>query len=543
MEGPAAAPLPASRRGRPAYGDDEPIAAFATPPGESALAVIRCSGKNAVELVSLVFSRPQKLREAPAHSVLHGWIAEIRERSGGRGSDGPGGGNGAAQNGGGDRAPEKIDEVLIAVYRAPKSYTGEESLDISCHGGFAAGQGIMRALRTAGFRDALPGEFTFRAFMNGKLDLTRAESVMELVSAPSDVSRRHAVSRLSGALEAEIRGVKNLLVEVLAGTELFLDYSEDELETGSAEAMGLLPERLKAEKALDRLEKLAASWAMEQLCRDGVLAVIAGRPNAGKSSIFNLLLKEERSIVTEIPGTTRDWIEGRISLEGFPLRLMDTAGIRDSGDGRGTDPVERIGMDRSRELINKADLILYVIDGAGGLTEGDRTFLEAYGSVPADEPQCRNKEEPNRHPAASRGNDRPGKKPPLIMIWNKADIAPAVPGADPPGGDMTAVSAKTGYGLPELIAALKTALAGIAGKDWERSAAGTPGIGTARQKELIDRARIAAGDALSLSAQGEALDLIAPLLREAVNALGEITGEVSTAEILETMFSRFCVGK
>jgi tRNA modification GTPase len=506
MEKTAGPPLPGSRGGRPFYGDEGPIAAFATPLGESALTLIRCSGKNAVELAASVFSRPQKLREAPANSVIHGWIA----------------------------APEKIDEVLIAVYRAPKSYTGEEGLDISCHGGLAAGQAVMGALRAAGFRDALPGEFTLRAFLSGKLGLTQAESVMELVSARGDWGRRRAVGRLSGALETEIRAVKNLLVEVLAGTELFLDYSEDELETGGAEALGLLPERPRAEEALDRLEKLAASWTMERLWREGFLAVIAGRPNAGKSSLFNLLLREERSIVTEIPGTTRDWIEGWLSLEGFPLRLMDTAGLRESAAGPGTDPVERIGMERSRELIEKADLLLYVIDGAGGLSEGDRSFLETYGAA----------EPPGRGGESPAGSAPGGKKPPLFIIWNKADIAPAPPPAGEfPGGKPLALSANTGRGLPELIAALTAALPEIAGGDWEKTSPESPGIGTARQKELIDGARAAVGDALSLSAQGEALDLIAPLFREAVNALGEITGEVSTAEILETMFSRFCVGK
>jgi tRNA modification GTPase len=496
-------PLPASREGRPSYGDERPIAAFATPPGESALTLIRCSGKNTVELAAAVFSRPQKLRAAPANSIVHGWIT----------------------------APEKIDEVLIAVYRAPKSYTGEEGLDISCHGGLAAGHAVMGALRAAGFRDALPGEFTLRAFLNGKLGLTQAESVMEIVAARGDMGRRRAVGRLSGALEAEIRAVKRQLVEVLAGTELFLDYSEDELETGGAEALGLLPERHRAEEALARLDKLAASWAMERLCRDGALTVIAGRPNAGKSSLFNLLLREERSIVTEIPGTTRDWIEGWLSLEGFPLRLMDTAGLRESG-GPGADPVEQIGMERSRELIEQADIILYVVDGAAGLSGGDRAFLDAHAA-----------------------RNAPGEKaPPLIIVWNKADIAPP-PAGTFPGGRPLSLSAQTGQGLPDLIAALSAALGGIAGGDWEPGApdsSGTslgespgdsPGIGTARQKELIATAQAAVGDALSLSAQGEALDLIAPLLREAVNALGEITGEVSTAEILETMFSRFCVGK
>jgi tRNA modification GTPase len=483
----------------PAYGGDEPIAAFATPLGESALTLIRCSGQNTLELASSVFSRPQKLREAPSNSLIHGWIVEPRETcAGGKGG-------------------EKVDEVLAAVYRAPKSYTGEESLDISCHGGFAAGQGVMQALHAAGFRDALPGEFTFRAFMNGKLDLTRAESVMELVSAKSDAGRRRAIGRLSGTLEAEIRQVKTLLVEVLAGTELFLDYSEDEFEAPKAEALGLLPEGSRAEEALDRLEKLSASWSLEQLCREGLLAVIAGPPNAGKSSLFNLLLREERSIVTEVPGTTRDWIEGWLSLEGFPIRLMDTAGLRDSGAGPEADRVEKIGMERSRELIEKADLLLYVVDGAGGFTGGDRAFLREYGE----------------------GSGSPPDKPRLIVIWNKTDLAPLPPAEKVPGGDLLGLSAKTGQGLAELVLSIKSALGALAGGGLEPET----GIGTSRQKNCIDGALAALKEALSLSARGEALDLIAPLLREAVNALGEITGEVSSAEILETMFSRFCVGK
>jgi tRNA modification GTPase len=420
---------------------------------------------------------------------------------------------------GGLKEAEKIDEVLAAVYRAPQSYTGEDSLDISCHGGLAAGRGVMRALRAAGFRDALPGEFTFRAFMNGKLDLTQAESVMELVSAKSDAGRRRAVGRLSGALEAEIRRIKTLLVEVLTGTELFLDYSEDELEVRGAEALGLLPERFKAEEALGRLEKLRASWTLEQLCREGVLAVIAGQPNAGKSSLFNLLLREERSIVTDIPGTTRDWIEGWLTLEGFPLRLVDTAGLRDSGAGPAADGVEKIGMERSRELIEQADLLLYTIDGDRGFTEADRAFLREYGAGDASGP--------------------PRDKPRTLVIWNKTDLAP--PGASP-GGAALAVSAKTGQGLAELVRAISAALEAMFGGGLEGAGRET-GIGTIRQKDCIDGALAALQDALSLSAQGEALDLIAPLLREAVNALGEITGEVSTAEILETMFSRFCVGK
>ena len=459
------------------YGDDCPIAAFATSPGWSALTLIRCSGKGALELAATVFSPGEKLLQAAGNTILHGWIVSHNE---------------------------KIDEVLVSVFRAPKSYTGEDSLDISCHGGIAAGRGVMAVLRAAGFRDALPGEFTFRAFMNGKLDLTRSESVMELVSARTDTSRSHAVSRLSGTLEKEINEIKQKLVEILSRAEIFLDYSEDEIGADTDEVAGRLPGQDHAREVLARLHKLAASWQRERLYQEGILAVIAGRPNAGKSSLFNLLIKEERSIVTEIPGTTRDWIEAWVSIEGIPVRLADTAGLRESHD-----PVEKIGVERSRDLLDAAELVLYVIDGEAGITGEDRDFI---GELQTAQ----------------------GKQ--VLVIWNKADIAPAT--TDIAG---ISVSAKTGEGITELTRAIAKAIEVRAGTATDHSQ--TAAIGSERQKNLVEAAATAVEEALLLAGREEPLDIIAPLLREAVNSLGEITGEVSTADILEEMFSRFCVGK
>jgi len=464
-----------------AYGDNSPIAAFATSVGNSALTLIRCSGKNSIDLISPLFA-PQKIKDAQGNTVIHGWIVLDNE---------------------------KIDEVIVSVFRAPKSYTGEDSLDICCHGGPAAGRALMAALKSAGFRNALPGEFTFRAFMNGKLDLTKAESVMELVSAKTETGRRHAVTRLSGSLETEINEIKKTLVELLAGAEIYLDYSEDEISADADEADGKLPNQETALAALARLQKLSASWQIERIYQEGVTVVIAGRPNSGKSSLFNALLKEDRSIVTEIPGTTRDWIEAWVSVEDIPVRLIDTAGLRESADS-----VEKLGVQRSRELLKEAELVLYLIDGAQGVTKEDSDFIA--GHINEDGRQT------------------------LLLLWNKADLVPLPQNFEFADNSIISVSAKTGEGLAGLYAALASAIQGQAGfTEHDLSAA----IGTQRQKKLVDTSAASLEEALTLARREEPLDLIAPLLREAVNALGEITGEVSTADILEEMFKRFCVGK
>ncbi|MDR0707698.1 MAG: tRNA uridine-5-carboxymethylaminomethyl(34) synthesis GTPase MnmE [Treponema sp.] len=460
------------------YGDDSPIAAVATPPGQGALAVIRTSGKNAIELLAERFSAPRKLTTAAGNTIVYGWIL------------------------GKDRS--RLDETLVSVYRAPKSYTGEDGADISCHGGYAVAKAALETLHDAGFRDALPGEFTFRAFMNGKLDLTRAESVMEIVSAKTDKAHAGAVRRLSGDLETEIRAIKEKLVRVLAGAELFLDYSEDEFaEADADERSGMLPQRELAREALAELRELAASFHIENLYQEGALAVIAGRPNAGKSSLFNRLLKEDRAIVSESPGATRDWLEAWIAVEGIPVRLADTAGIRDSSDA-----IEKNSVERSIELIKCADVILYIVDGTVGLVDEDKRLLHS--------------------------EEIAGK--PLIMVWNKDDVARDM--TDPPAG-VERVSAKTGKGVPNLPARIAEALAGRKAD----AEGGRIGVASARQKALIDKAVEQVVDALDMADKGRALDIIAPSLREAVDCLGEITGEVSTADILEVMFSSFCVGK
>ncbi|MCX7949760.1 MAG: tRNA uridine-5-carboxymethylaminomethyl(34) synthesis GTPase MnmE [Treponemataceae bacterium] len=510
---------------RPTYGDEQPIAAYATPLAESALTLIRTSGKESIHQLARVFSRPDRLRTSEGNRILHGWI-QTEEGT-------------------------KLDEVLLMVYRAPHSYTGEDGVDISCHGGYAAARAVMQALLSVGFREALPGEFTFRAFLHGKLDLTRAESVLEMVQARTDEARRHAVDRLLGKLEAEIRSIKEQLMTALAATELFLDYSEDDgvsliaqegKDTGGSlpeqlEAAGRMPDRPLVVEAQHRLRDLARSYQRERLYTEGALIAIAGPPNAGKSSLFNQLVKEERSIVTDIPGTTRDYIEAWISIEGIPIRLVDTAGLRDAQD-----PIEQIGVARSKSILQRADAVLYVLDGTVGISEEDHLFLEQYRRI-AQGPY---EKSPDQEEISE---NRKGKELPLCIVWNKADMAPLTNQKEaslrqalgPLLGSVPVcvVSALTGTGIPELAEKM-VPLLGVEKKEVSEQSVG---IGSVRQKERIERALAAVEEALVLDSQGEPLDIIAPLLREAVDALGEITGEVSTADILETMFSRFCVGK
>jgi tRNA modification GTPase len=470
------------------YGNREPIAARAT--GRGALAIVRTSGDGSLDLLARVFSRPRTLLDAPGNTVIHGWIVDPEKT---RPSE----------------TARQVDEVLVSVYRSPKSYTGEDGADISCHGGDAAVKAVLETLTKAGFSGALAGEFTFRAFINGKLDLTRSESVMELVSAKTGAAAERALRRLSGVLERELHEIREKLLESLSAAEIFLDYPEDEID---GEAGGLLPRREAAEEALGRLETLAASYRRERLYREGAAVVIAGKPNAGKSSLFNALLREDRSIVTETPGTTRDWIEASLSVEGIPVRLIDTAGLRE----KSADPIEEIGVGRSLEMAEDADIIIYVIDGTAGVSDEDRAFLSAQGA----------------------------KK--IIPVWNKTDIAPPDSRSEfRPGGTLlpekpVAVSAKTAEGIETLCAVLAARLLDPSAEDFDSRSAG---LGSERQKDLVDTAVSSLKEALSLADKREALELVAPFLREALNAVGEITGEVSTADILEAMFSRFCVGK
>ena len=442
---------------------DDPIAALATPAAPSALAVIRVSGPGSLAMLSRLLRGGPGLEGLPGHSVH---LRTIRDQE------------------------EDVDQVMVAVYRAPRSYTGEDGAELFCHGSMPVIQRLLALLAREGFRPAGPGEFTQRAFLNGRMDLTRAEAVNEIVRARTDKARGLALQRLSGAIEGQIRAARERLVGIRAALEVGIDYPDDEEGAAPFEASGL-------EEATRILEGLVRTYRRGRIYQEGVTAAIAGATNSGKSSLFNLLLRQERAIVSDIHGTTRDYLEGMVSVEGIPVRLFDTAGLRPSAD-----PLEIEGMRRAEEVVRAADAVVYIVDSQVGVSQADEAFLASLGS-------------------------------PGIRVWNKVDLTPTL---TPPG--FIAISAVTGEGVDRLERAIAAAaLAGTSGE------AGEPLIDSERQRDCIERALESLERFRGDREKGTSPDLLAVDLAEALSALGEITGEVTSAEILDRMFSDFCVGK
>jgi tRNA modification GTPase len=452
------------------YNFEDPIAALATPWGASALAVIRTSGRGTVELLSRFFSRGEALRRAEGYSVVRGTLLD--------GEDG-----------------EPVDDIVVAVFRAPFSYTGEESAELYIHGSLPGIQRILEILGRKGFRMANPGEFTLRAFLNGKLDLTRAEAVNEIVQAKSDQAHLLALHRLAGSIENRILELRDELLMIMGEVELQLDYSEDEGEAEEREPPleGLRSIRMKC-------LSLADTYKTGRLFQEGVRVALGGRTNAGKSSLFNLFLKEDRAIVSEVHGTTRDYIEGWINLEGLPVLLYDTAGLRIAAD-----EVESEGVRRTEQVLTAADIVLYLVDSTVGINEEDEERM--------------------------RELERNGIA--CLKIWNKTDLS----GGEVPE-EYIALSVVTLQGFGDVEKAVRNrALRDLSVKTEECV------IDSLRQKELLDRAvrdLDLAGESIANDAP---LDMIAVDLKDALDALGEIVGEVTSADILDAIFSNFCVGK
>ena len=483
------------------------IAAIATAPGEAGLAVLRVSGPDALTLADRMFAPAGaadapggagRLARAPSHTLHHGWA--VWPGSGGRANERDSGGVGEP----GTEAGERLDEVVVALFRAPRSYTREDVVELSCHGGARSAHRLLAALLAAGARLARPGEFTLRAFLNGRIDLAEAEAVADLIHAATDAAHRLALSQLGGALSRELAGVRERLADAVAEVEARVDFAED---VGGIE----VPAHVVAAIAEveDELSRLLDGAAWARAVREGVRVPIVGRPNVGKSSLFNALVGEERSIVTALPGTTRDRVSEAIELDGVRVTLSDTAGLRESAG-----PVETIGIERARAALAASPLALWVVDGSAALHSEDRAIAGAFAG-----------------------------KPVLVAI-NKADRSAAfdadavlgvLEGAAPP---TVRVSALTGAGIPALKGELSRLLGG--GSNGTRLGAAT---GNPRHTEALGRGRASLGRARDAAQQGMPGEIVALELREALAAVGEVTGDAVGEDILARIFSRFCVGK
>ncbi|HJT51534.1 MAG TPA: tRNA uridine-5-carboxymethylaminomethyl(34) synthesis GTPase MnmE [Nitrosospira sp.] len=460
-------------RGRAASDDTlDIIAAIATPPGRGGIGVVRVSGKNLRELVLQVL----KFTPKPRHASLTKFFDD-------RGS--------------------VIDEGIALYFPAPHSYTGEDVLELQGHGGSAILGLLLSSCLSAGARVARPGEFTLRAFLNDKLDLVQAESVADVIDASTAEAARCALRSLQGEFSETIHTLVQELIDLRMLVEASLDFSEEEIDT-----LHHLTVSRKLESIRGRIEAVFGSARQGNLLREGIWIVLVGRPNVGKSSLLNRLAGEEAAIVTEIPGTTRDVIRQIIEIEGIPVHLLDTAGLRESED-----PVEKIGMERTRAAIAKANLVLLLVDSRSGITGEDKAILD---TLPAELP--------------------------VVTVFNKIDLLDEPISMPGDRGDSDAeeiyVSAKTGAGIP----LLREQLLRRAG--WE-SRSSDEGVFMARQRHLQALSAVSGHleNANHLKGSETQLELLAEELGLAQRALSSITGEYSADDLLGEIFSRFCIGK
>ncbi|NUQ81309.1 MAG: tRNA uridine-5-carboxymethylaminomethyl(34) synthesis GTPase MnmE [Bacteroidetes bacterium] len=449
---------------------DDLIAALATPPGYAGLAVIRVSGPGSIEKVAGFLTQPG-LEKAAGNTLHYSKFA------------------------GHDK--QIIDEVICAVFRSPKSFTTEDTVEISCHGGPVLYQAILQELFRSGVRPADPGEFTQRAYLNGRIDLAQAEAIADLIHSSTQLSRQASLYQLSGSYSKKLASLRAQLIHLISLLELELDFSEEDVEFASREDL-----LSRIDDTTAYLSNLMESYLVGRIIRDGIRLVIAGKPNAGKSTLLNTLTGEDRAIVTDIPGTTRDTLDVQLSLGGLRFIVTDTAGLRET-----TDIVERLGVERTHEAIRQAAVLIYLIDNGVGPDENERAFIN---QLKQDHPQMS-----------------------VLVVASKSDQ----PGAILFDRDCQ-ISARTGEGMEVLTSLLIRTATGDRPLD-----AAAESVTNARHFHAMEAASRHLTEAKHAIQMSVSPDFISADIRRAINCIGEITGEVTTDEILGHIFSSFCIGK
>ena len=478
--------------------ETDTIAAIATPSGPGGIGIIRVSGPDAFAVGLAVF-RPAAGsvdEPPPSHLLTYGHVVD-------------------------PAIGEIVDEVLAAFMRAPRTYTREDVVELHAHGAPLMLRRILALCLAQGARAARAGEMTLRAFLNGRLDLAQAEAVMSLVNAESDAGRRLALRQLQGELSAWVAKARAAAMEALVRIEASIDFPEEEVPPPDpAELAGLIAE------ALGEVRALLAGADRGRILREGLRVVIAGRPNVGKSSLLNAMLGTDRAIVTPVAGTTRDTIEERASISDAAVHLVDTAGLSPTDD-----PIERIGVERSRAAARSADMLLFVLDRSLPLATADRHAADELRGLR------------QAQPAAGGGAcaDEQASSPPLVLVLNKADLPHALNEADVkalwPGAPLVHTSAVTPGGTAALEQAITSLVLG------GNTHASDPLVSSARHQDALRRARDHLTTARAELDNGVPLDLITIDLRSALEALGEITGETASADLLDRIFAEFCIGK
>lgn len=454
---------------------DETIVAISTPLGEGAIAVIRISGKDALECIRPIFKSSQPMDEKVSHRAIHGWIVE---------------------------GEETIDEVVLTYFRSPHSYTGENVVEISCHGGYYVPQRILELVCKMGARPALPGEFTERAFLNKKMDLIQAEAVADLIRSKTEAGRKSAILQLQGELSKKISHLRAQLIEISSLLELELDFSEEDMVFAPREEL-----LQKLDDILQEIQKLLSGFEFGRIYREGIRIVLAGKPNVGKSSLMNCLLEKERVLVTEIPGTTRDTVEDVLDISGVVAIITDTAGVRETED-----PIEKESVKRAQQALDRADLVLCVLDTSSSLSREDLDLIQLVKE----------------------------KQKKAIFVFNKIDLPSQWKKSSldlPESATIFRISALKREGITELLNALKAEVHfGAFQKDEVL-------LTNIRHKNALESAMKKLIQAKLSLQNGLSQEFVALDLRGAMDDLAEITGEIVTEDILSHIFSHFCIGK